>query len=174
MGPKYSVPPVAQGHRMIPLPGRPCRVRWLEPLPNGWSVRSDGLFFFFVHVGSLYAMGDVFAPRNTTRETLAMAVETMQRMSQQDPDETTEAQAQYRLSAFIVSRLHRVKESVVMGALAQACAATLAQTGHPAAFPAFAEEVLRRYAQLTGGQVIAVGPDGTQRPRPPLPPRPRH
>lgn len=154
---------------MIPLPGRPCRVRWLEPLSYGWSVRSDGLFFFFVYAGNLYAMGDVFAPREVTRNTLAIAIDVTQHMGQTDPEEATEAQARYRLAAFIVSLLHRVKESVAAGALAHACAAALAQVGHPAAFPAFAEEVLRLYAQMTGGQVIAVAPSGNQRPRPPRP-----
>jgi len=58
----------------LPLPGRPCRVRWLEPLPEGWSIRSDGTFFLFCRGGQLSAFVPVLLPRDQIRTLLQHVV----------------------------------------------------------------------------------------------------
>lgn len=58
----------------LPLPGRPCRVRWLEPMPEGWSVRSDGLFFLFCRGDDLAAFVPVLSARDRVRDLFQRAV----------------------------------------------------------------------------------------------------
>lgn len=58
----------------LPLPDRSCRVRWLEPMPEGWSVRSDGLFFLFCRGDDLSTFVPVLSARDMVRDLFQRAV----------------------------------------------------------------------------------------------------
>jgi len=170
MMPTDKLRQIAGRERLVPLPGRPCRVRWLEPMPKGWTVRTNGRFFFLVFKDDLRGIFDVFAPRYIMQAGLRDA--TMleaQRPAVPEEHEQIVNQA-FRIHAHIISLTHGVVRMAVLNGLADAAAAALASGTDPETsarqFQYFIQRLAERYAQMMGGVALFSTQPDPERKRP--------
>lgn len=140
----------------LPLPGRPCRIRWLEPLPAGWAVRSDGLFFYFCYEDRLRAFATVHMPRNLLR---ALLMESVAAATARWAD-SEEGQQAYRLHAKVTAALWMHPLGRAMWAVAQSMAIVFREVVPEAEREAAVLEFIQLVVRWTGGTAVAfrLGP----------------